>query len=172
MWDCKGWKHHRTLHAPIEARDEQSAGPPYYNDLAFSPDGKTLGQQVRSIRYSNRDMEGDPIPPRGACLFDVLSGENKGTIAPQLTRPYGIVFSRGGRYALTAGHRTMTWPRPLGRVQVQSQLTLYDLTSRKVVQNLDCFPHDVYRLLLSPDGRTLLVGAPGQAYLYSFKPKE
>jgi ABC-type uncharacterized transport system permease subunit len=66
----------------------------------------------------------------------------------------------------------MTWPRPLGRVQVQSQLTLYDLTSRKVVQNLDCFPHDVYRLLLSPDGRTLLVDALAQAYLYSFKPKE
>ncbi len=139
IWSTATWNRVKTLQNPEQ--DSQSRGPGRpgtFEDVAFSPDGKTLALASR---------EGS------VQLWDVATGKILEKVKGHSSAVEAVVFSPDGR-TLASGSGDET-------------VRLWNVETRRELMQLNrggVDLHHVNSLAFSPDGQHLLVGAIGAAF--------
>jgi WD40 repeat protein len=150
IWSTQTWKAIRRLQNPDQGVDDfddaplhQQVGPMYVEDVAFSPDGKTLAM----ASYSG-----------SVHLWDVAAGELLETLKGHSSAVRAVAFSPDGR-TLASGSTDQTVR--LWNVQTRRELMQLDPGSVKLGK--------VQSLAFSPDGKRLLA-AGSNAAVWSTEP--
>ncbi len=139
IWSTASWKATRTLQAPDNDPLAVQARANVVEDVAFSPDGKSLAMASR---------EGSVL------LWDVAGGKPPETLKGHSNAVRAVVFSPDGRTLATGGgdQTVRLW-------NVETRRELMQLDSGKVELG------GVRSLAFSPDGKHLLAGgAKGTAF--------
>jgi WD40 repeat protein/tetratricopeptide (TPR) repeat protein len=136
LWSTETWKPARTLSNPDKDTvfsGSQQAG--MIDDVAFSPDGKTLAIASRE---------------RNVHLFDVATGTLLDTLKGHPSAVQAVVFSPDGRTLASGGsdQTVRLWNVQTGRELMQLDPGNVELGS-------------VLTLAFSPDGKLLLTGGEG-----------
>jgi eukaryotic-like serine/threonine-protein kinase len=143
LWSTATWQATLTLLNPAK---NSSGGRGLIEDVAFSPDGKTLAMASRE--------EGGKV-----LLWNVAAGKLVATLKGHSTAVQAVAFSPDGR-TLASGSGDQT-------------VRLWNVETRRELMQLD--PGDielgeVFTLSFSPDGKRLLAGGRGPAVLWSATP--
>ena len=117
--------------------------------LAFSPDGKTLAS-----------VGGDGA----ARLWDAVTAESLGLLWQETNSLSTVAFSPDGNIIAAGTAKLPTGKRfPSTRYAppadgMASQITIFDLRKRQIIQTFNAHADGVYSLQFSPDGTTLVSG--------------
>ena len=143
LWSTATWQATQTLLNPDK---NSSGGRGVIEDVAFSPDGKTLAMASRE--------EGGKV-----FLWDVATSKLFETLIGHSSAVNAVVFSPDGR-TLASGSSDQT-------------VRLWNVETRRELMQLDSGGvelGEVSTLAFSPDGRRLLAGGRGPAALWSATP--
>jgi len=138
LWSTKSWKATKTLRNSDPGSTYSQAVVGMVDDVAFSPDGKTLAMASR---------EGSVL------LWDVASGKLLETLKGHSSAVSAVVFSPDGRTLASGGsdQTVRLW-------NVETQRELMQLDSGNVELG------HVETLAFSPDGQRLLAGGHSTAF--------
>jgi WD40 repeat protein/serine/threonine protein kinase/tetratricopeptide (TPR) repeat protein len=145
IWSTATWKAVHTLHNRVPARPEDT----HYmrqmvEDVAFSPDGKTLALASRQGSVQ---------------LWDVAEGKLLRALKGHSSAVVAVAFSPDGRTLVSGGtDQTVR----LWNVETRRELMQLDPGSIELSQ--------VWTLAFSPDGKQLLAGGNGAAYWFAAPP--
>jgi WD40 repeat protein/tetratricopeptide (TPR) repeat protein len=143
LWSTANWKAVRTLQNPDKDPSHRAAGQASIDDLAFSPDGKTLAMASR---------EGN------VHLWDIGTGKLLDTLRGHSSHVHAVAFSPDGR-TLASGSSDQT-------------LRLWNAETQRELMQIDPGRFDlgpIGTLAFSPDGTQLLAGGRSTAF-WSAKP--
>jgi WD40 repeat protein/tetratricopeptide (TPR) repeat protein len=132
LWSTATWKATRTLQNPDEDSVFRQNGRGMVEDVAFSPDGKTLAMASREANVH---------------LWDVATGKLLETLKGHSSAVLAVVFSPDGR-TLASGGSDQT-------------VRLWNVETRRELMQLDPGDVElghVQSLAFSPDGQQLLAG--------------
>jgi WD40 repeat protein/tetratricopeptide (TPR) repeat protein len=138
IWSTETWKAMHTLQNPDRTSYYTQTGRGKVEDVAFSPDGKTLALASH---------EGN------VQLWDVATGKLRETLKGHSSAVEAVVFSPDGR-TLASGSGDQT-------------VRLWNVETRRELMQLDPGGVElgyVRSLSFSPDGRHLLAGGSGTAF--------
>ncbi len=138
LWLTANWKAVRALQNPDKNTQHYAGGQGMIDDLACSPDGKTLAMASR---------EGN------VHLWDIGTGKLRETLRGHSSQVQAVAFSPDGR-TLASGSSDQT-------------LRLWNTETRRELMQLDSGSIDlgpIRTLAFSPDGKQLLAGGRSTAF--------
>ena len=139
LWSTATWIKLQTLeNQDKDSLYAQSGAPAMVEDVAFSPDGKTLAMASR---------EGS------VQLWDVATGKHLETLKGHSSVVSAVVFSPDGRTMASGSH--------------DQTVRLWNIETRRELMQLDPGNIElgyVQTLAFSPDGKRLLAGGTGTAF--------
>jgi WD40 repeat protein/tetratricopeptide (TPR) repeat protein/energy-coupling factor transporter ATP-binding protein EcfA2 len=141
IWSTETWKATQTLRNPDPGSIYSQAGVGVVDDVAFSPDGKTLAMASR---------EGSVL------LWDVATGKLLDTLKGHSSAVSAVVFSPDGRTLATGGS--------------DQTVRLWNVETRRELMQLDSGSvelGEVHTVSFSPDGQELLAGGYGSTAFWS-----
>ena len=144
IWSTDTWKATQTLRNPDPGTVYSGGETGMVDDVAFSPDGKTLAMASR---------EGNVL------LWDVATGKLLETLKGHSSSVSALVFSPDGR-TLASG-------------SVDQTVRLWNVDTRQELMQLDSGSIELGRvqsLAFSPDGQHLLTGGRGSTAFWSTAP--